>query len=90
MDFLFFGLTATCIFFFRHQKGAAAPATALARTPGHPVTTLIFIAACWVVVANTIYRFPADSLKGMGILALGVPVYFLWRLARKRQSLRNQ
>jgi basic amino acid/polyamine antiporter, APA family len=42
------------------------------------VTTALFIAACWVVVANTIYRYPANSLVGMGILAAGVPVYFFW------------
>jgi APA family basic amino acid/polyamine antiporter len=81
MDFLFFGLTATCIFVFRRRDGERhAPGTGLSRTPAHPVTTLIFIAACWIMVANTIYRFPQNSLIGMGILLLGVPVYFCWRL----------
>lgn len=77
MDLLFIGLSATTIFVFRRR--ASDGAAGLARTPGHPVTTIAFIAACWMVVANSIVRFPADTLKGMGLLLLGVPVYFLWR-----------
>jgi APA family basic amino acid/polyamine antiporter len=78
MDFLFFGLTATCIFIFRRRE----PNRGSYRVPGHPVTTVLFIAASWLVVGNTIYRYPANSLIGMAILAAGVPVYFFWS-ARK-------
>ncbi len=79
MDFIFFGLTATCIFILRRgDRGHEGY-----RVPGHPVTTALFIAACWLVVANTIYRYPANSLAGMGILAAGVPVYCFWNSRRK-------
>jgi APA family basic amino acid/polyamine antiporter len=54
------------------------------RVPGHPLTTAIFVAACVLVVANTIYRYPRNSLIGVGILAAGVPVYLLWN--RKRRA----
>jgi basic amino acid/polyamine antiporter, APA family len=74
MDFLFFGLTATCIFICRRRE----PNHDGYRVPGHPVTTTLFIAASWLVVGNTIYRYPANSLVGMAILAAGVPVYFFW------------
>jgi APA family basic amino acid/polyamine antiporter len=85
MDLLFIGLSATCIFVFRARERKLREPAALTRMPGHPVTTLIFIAACWIVVANSIVRFPADTLRGFGILALGVPVFFLWRLAGARK-----
>src|SRR5689334_8750058 len=49
MDFIFFGLTACCIFVFRKRAGAKPNSN---RTPGHPFTTLLFIAACWLVVIN--------------------------------------
>ncbi len=74
MDFLFFGLTATCIFVFR-RRGIGMGGY---RVPGHPVTTALFVTACWLVVGNTIYRYPANSLAGMAILAAGVPAYFWW------------
>jgi APA family basic amino acid/polyamine antiporter len=58
------------------------------RVPGHPVTTLIFIVASWLVVANAIYRYPKNTLIGIGILLLGVPVYFAWaRRAGQQKSL---
>src|SRR5215831_19456391 len=46
--------------------------------PGHPVTTVLFVAICWWVVANTIYRYPQNSLIGFAILLAGVPVYWMW------------
>jgi APA family basic amino acid/polyamine antiporter len=79
MDFIFFGLTATCIFILRRRDRTHAGY----RVPGHPATTALFVAACWMVVANTIYRYPANSLVGMAILAAGVPVYFFWSRRRK-------
>ena len=75
MDFIFFGLTACCIFVFRKREGL--PATSI-RTPGHPFTTLLFIAACWLVVINTIMRYPSNTLIGVAILAAGVPAYIFW------------
>jgi len=76
MDFLFFGLTATCVFVFRRREIGARAATY--RVPGHPFTTVTFILISWLVVANTIYRYPGNSLLGMAILLLGIPVYALW------------
>lgn len=80
MDFIFFGLTACCIFVFRKRE-VTQPKT---RTPGHPFTTLVFIAACWLVVINTIIRYPSNTLVGMAILAAGVPAYFFW--SRRKQQ----
>jgi APA family basic amino acid/polyamine antiporter len=79
MDFLFFGLTATTIFVFRRRaaRGAMNPSAGY-RMPGHPVTTAVFVAICWWVVANTIYRYPQNSLIGFSLLAAGIPVYWFW------------
>lgn len=81
MDFLFFGLTATCIFAFRRLEKSYLdkPQTSLlARMPGHPITTILFVAACWLVAINTIFTYPRNTAVGFGILFAGVPVYFLW------------
>jgi basic amino acid/polyamine antiporter, APA family len=94
-DFIFFGLTATCLFIFRRRKvgdggkdsGAKADLTRrIPRMPGHPVTTTLFVAACWLVVLSTIYKYPMNSAIGLAILLAGVPVYFIWGRSKKVAS----
>ena len=89
MDFLFFGLTATTIFVFRRRaaRGAMKPSDGY-RMPGHPVTTAVFVAICWWVVANTIYRYPANSLIGFALLLAGIPLVIGPRpFSRSRERL---
>jgi basic amino acid/polyamine antiporter, APA family len=78
VDFIAFGLTGTCIFVFRRKDQGSDGF----RVPGHPWTTIFFVAASWLVVLNTIYKYPANSAIGLAIVCAGVPVYYLWR--RKR------
>jgi basic amino acid/polyamine antiporter, APA family len=74
IDVIFFGLTACCIFVFRKHEPPA-----VTRVPGHPVTTVIFIAVSWIVAVNTIYHDPQNTLIGVGILLAGIPAYSFWR-----------
>jgi APA family basic amino acid/polyamine antiporter len=78
MDWIFFGLSASCLFLLRRRD----PAGATIRMPGHPVTTALFCLACAGVVGNTIYRYPGNTLVGMAILISGVPIYFIWKWKR--------
>jgi APA family basic amino acid/polyamine antiporter len=78
IDWVFFGLTALALVVLR-RRDAAAAVGATFRVPGHPVPTLAFVAGSWLVVANTVYRFPANALAGLGILVAGIPVYLYWR-----------
>ncbi len=64
IDFIFFGLTGAAL--FRKAR------------PAHPFMTVFFVAACWITVLATIAKSPGASFIGLGILAAGVPVYFLW------------
>jgi len=73
IDSIFFGLTACCIFIFRRRE-----AVGVTRVPGHPVTTILFIAVCWLVAINTIYRYPQNTLIGVGIMFTGILVYAFW------------
>jgi APA family basic amino acid/polyamine antiporter len=74
VDFISFGLTGAALFVYRRrgERGGF-------RTPGHPWTTAFFVLSCWLVVAATVNRYPRDSATGLGILALGLPVSYLWR-----------
>jgi APA family basic amino acid/polyamine antiporter len=86
MNFVFFGLSATCLFVLRERDAASPKAKAGFRVPFHPWTTLAFIAICWLVVLNTIYAYPANTLIGVGILVLGLPVYAIWSRLKKRRT----
>jgi APA family basic amino acid/polyamine antiporter len=57
------------------------------RTPGHPFTTIFFVSACWLVVLATFYHYPRNSVVGLGLLLLGIPVYFYWS---RRKALAQQ
>ncbi len=79
MDFLFFGLTATTIFVFRRRAARGEMNASLGyRMPGHPVSTVMFVAICWWVVLNTVFRYPQNSLIGFVLLLAGIPVYWFW------------
>ena len=76
VDFIFFGLTAACIFVFRRRQAKTSGAITV---PGHPVTTALFVAICWLVVINTVYKYPQNTVIGLVILLAGIPAYLLWR-----------
>jgi len=84
MDFLFFGLTGASLFVFRRRE--AERVIEGYRVPWHPFTTGLFVLVCWLVVANTIYKYPMNSLLGMSILLLGIPAYAFWASRQKTQN----
>jgi APA family basic amino acid/polyamine antiporter len=90
VDGLFFGLSALALFVFRKRAKAAGLAVAF-RAPGHPWTTILFVAAYWLVVANSFYRYRQNALIVLGILLAGLPLYFYWsRGNRKGSSFRSE
>lgn len=77
VDCTFFGLTAACLFVLR--GGRRSSETMAYRVPGHPWTTLLFVAAEWIVVVSTSMGDPVRAAIGFAIALAGLPVYFLWR-----------
>ena len=88
VDFVFYGLTALCVFVFRRRDGAGAARRF--RVPGHPITTVLFISCCWLVVLNSIYAEPVNSLVGLGLMLTALPAYWLWRGPWSRARLARQ
>ena len=82
VDVIFFGLTACCIFVFRKRESIQG----ITRVPGHPLTTIVFIAVCGLVVINTVYRYPENTLIGMAIMIAGIPAYLFWRWRNSNDS----
>jgi basic amino acid/polyamine antiporter, APA family len=76
MSWLWFALAALAIFVSRRR---APDAVRPFRTPGYPVTPIVFVAAALVIVANTIVAQPVQSSIGLALAAAGIPAYLLWR-----------
>ena len=88
VDFIWFGLTGASLFIFRRRRTSPENSTddlkgRQFRVPGHPITTLLFVTACALVVISTIYKYPGDSVIGLFIVVAGIPVYFFWRWWRR-------
>jgi basic amino acid/polyamine antiporter, APA family len=84
-DWIFFGATAATLFLYRSRERHGVESGDLRfRMPGYPITPLIFILAAVYVVSGSVLSNPANALKGTGLMALGVPVFFYWR---KKQRL---
>ena len=79
IDVLFFGLTGASLIVFRARaRRANQPAGGGVRVPLHPVTTGLFVLACWSISLTTIVQFPTNAGVGVGILLIGVLVYQFW------------
>lgn len=76
LDAVFFGLTGAALLIFRRRD--PAPVSGV-RMPGHPATTIVFVAAFWMLAASTVFNFPREAGMGVLILLLGIPVYLFWR-----------
>lgn len=74
-DWLFFGLTAGALVIVRRRD--PSPGAEVARAPGHPVTTLAFIAIAAGVVINSFAAYPTQSLIGSAILGVATIVFFV-------------
>ncbi|HEY0405326.1 MAG TPA: amino acid permease [Pyrinomonadaceae bacterium] len=68
------------------SKGVSAADTTenYMRVPGHPLTTVLFVVACALIVFSTVYKYPENSGIGLMIVVTGIPVYFFWRWWRQR------
>ena len=85
-EWLFFALLAAGIFVL-HYRGRYRPRFLKPLYPLVPAISLLTSAA---IAANQIRATPRDSALGLGLILLGLPVYFVWsyRTAAKRAAKR--
>lgn len=76
---IFYGLGATAVFVYRRrQPDAIRPF----RTPGYPVTPVLFVASAAMLVLSTLVAQPIRGAVGLGAVLLGTPAFYLWRARR--------
>jgi APA family basic amino acid/polyamine antiporter len=78
-EWLFFALMAAGLFILRRRPGYA-PAY---RTWGYPIVPIIFIVASLAIVVNQLASEPKDAVLGLGMVALGAPIYYLFHANRR-------
>ncbi len=86
MDAFFLGLAAATLFAFRRRDAGTARQESAARVPGHPWTTLGYVTICWIVAANSLYKYRMNAMLVLAILGAGVPFYLYWRSQRPRSE----
>ncbi len=77
-DWIFFGLTVATVFVFRGRSPVAQRPTGTFRSPGYPILPLGFVAVAAFVVLSVVRDDPASALRGAILLALGIPIFFLF------------
>lgn len=83
---IFYGLGALSIFVYRRRRPDAPRPF---RVPGYPFTPAIFVLAAAAIVVNTLLTQPVQALLGLGVVALGAPAYYVWKIRRTRSETRE-
>jgi APA family basic amino acid/polyamine antiporter len=76
-QWIFFGLTGAAVMVLRVKKPDLPRPY---KTFGYPVIPLIFILSAALIALNALRGSPRDTLIGLLVIFLGVPIYFLFRL----------
>ena len=78
-SWIFYGLVTSSVFVLRRTMPDAPRPY---RTLGYPMMPLVFVlVAAWLVI-NTLVNRPVESIAGLVLIALGLPLYFYYRRAR--------
>lgn len=78
-DWIFFGLTVATLFVFRRRHPVAGRAAGSYRALGYPVVPALFVLVSAAVVLSVVRSDPGSALRGVLLLAAGVPVFFWFR-----------
>jgi basic amino acid/polyamine antiporter, APA family len=82
-EWLFYMVAASTIFIFRKREPDVHRPY---RTAGYPVVPLVFIATAAVLLCYTFASNLRDSIGGVVVILLGIPVYLWFTRQRRRGS----
>src|SRR5262245_22782127 len=79
-SWIFYGLVTSSVFVLRRKMPNAERPY---KTLGYPIIPLVFVlVAVWLII-NTIFKRPYESVAGLALIALGVPLYFYFKLRQR-------
>lgn len=72
---IFYGMNTASVFIFRRRMPHAERPY---RTWGYPVVPIVFLLVTGWLLVNTLIATPKQALIGLGLIALGLPIYEYW------------
>ncbi|HXL80407.1 MAG TPA: amino acid permease [Pyrinomonadaceae bacterium] len=78
---IFYALVTASVFVFRKRMPDAERPY---RTWGYPVVPILFLIVAGMLLVNTVLTTPKQALTGVGLIALGLPVYWYWARYNRR------
>src|SRR5262245_48842056 len=80
-SWIFYGLVTSSVFVLRRKLPQADRPY---KTFGYPIVPLVFVlVALWLII-NTLFTKPVESVVGLALMVLGLPLYFYFRASRKQ------
>jgi APA family basic amino acid/polyamine antiporter len=80
---IFMGLTVAGVMILRRTRPDLPRPY---KTWGYPVTPVLFILSSVFLTVNSLIRAFWNSFAGLGLIAIGVPVYLIWKGRRKAET----
>lgn len=84
---MFLCLGTASVFIFRRRLPMAERPY---RTWGYPIVPALFLLVTTWLVVNTLVTMPRQALAGLGLIALGVPVFWYWSRQSDRGGVRRR
>jgi basic amino acid/polyamine antiporter, APA family len=85
-DWIFFGLTVATLLVFRRTHPLSERPDGSFRAPGYPVVQIAFVLVALAVVLSVVRADPSSAWRGAVLLGLGVPVFYWFTRASRRQE----
>ncbi|MFC1730150.1 APC family permease [candidate division KSB1 bacterium] len=81
-EWIFFGLMTIGLIIFRKRTDLVRDYSIW----GYPVVPLIFIVSSFVIVINQLVSDPKESIAGLSLVVIGLPVYYIWTKIYAKRS----
>ncbi len=82
-SWIFYGLVTSSVFVLRRKL---PDANRPYKTLGYPLMPLVFVLVSTWLVINTLINRPVESVAGLVLIVLGLPVYLYFRMRRRNRQ----
>lgn len=75
-SWIFYGLVTSSVFVLRRKMpNAKRPYMTL----GYPLIPIVFVIVATALIINTLFKRPVESVVGLGLIVIGLPLYFYFK-----------